>query len=409
MREALRLDADADLTFLWAEAEVPLDLQYALAKAGYRNLQKFTGIADDRSGVREALKQDFEVDPAVGGPAARVSAAAVIAAWESAKEFRSKEVQLRAEAKSLMVTRPATVQERTGMRRVVEKAHGSMPSRETPSPDYLSLKLEEVEQDEPTASPLDEVASIEDQETQSLQASLDQTGRVRITKTRNKGKLPSSTEEFRLKLRVEGNCWLMLAVKFGNRSWLQGCTPLHWSRYCDFFLGDRCFNMKVPRGDAMEPLHPPWSVLLSYEYECRKQIFKNIRAGVSTLVDGLESVVRDSEIKEVFFTSPIALSSRARGPAALGSSADEPPRKMAKKSNRSASASGKGSGGKGQGGKGTKGAKKANVVGNTPDGRQICFAYNTSDGCKDKDCQRVHVCRSRGCLGSHPLHECPKK
>ena len=44
------------------------------------------------------------------------------------------------------------------MLRAVETAYGSMPESETPSNDYLSLKAEETETNEPIASPLDEIA-----------------------------------------------------------------------------------------------------------------------------------------------------------------------------------------------------------------------------------------------------------
>jgi hypothetical protein len=73
-----------------------LALQYTLTRGGYKTVQRFTGLADDRAGLREALRQDFGVDPSANGATDRVKAASVIAAWESAKEFRSKEVQLRA-------------------------------------------------------------------------------------------------------------------------------------------------------------------------------------------------------------------------------------------------------------------------------------------------------------------------
>lgn len=68
--------------------------------------------------------------------------------------------------------------------------------------------LEEIERDEIAAHPLDEVTSKKDSQSLQLQSSLDQSGRVRITRQRQKGKLPSTTEELRLKLRIEANvCW----------------------------------------------------------------------------------------------------------------------------------------------------------------------------------------------------------
>jgi hypothetical protein len=38
-------------------------------------------------------------------------------------------------------------------------------------------------------------------------------------------------------------------------------------------------------------------------------------------------------------------------------------------------------------------------VSQTPDGRDICYAFN-AQGCAGK-CGRVHCCRVRGCFGKH--------
>ena len=42
----------------------------------------------------------------------------------------------------------------------------------------------------------------------------------------------------------------------------------------------------------------------------------------------------------------------------------------------------------------------------TPDGKQICFAYNNAEEKCTGNCDRAHVCRKR--LGSHPACICPK-
>ena len=63
-------------------------------------------------------------------------------------------------------------------------------------------------------------------------------------------------------------------------------------------------------------------------------------------------------------------------------------------------------------GSGKKGGKQKNpgkphILGHkkTPDGREICFAYNRAgEGCAGK-CGRVHVCTT--CLAPHPAHQCP--
>ena len=152
------------------------------------------------------------------------------------------------------------------MKKAVEAIYGKMAPKVTLDADYLSSKLEEVEQDEPRASSLDEVLSIEDCQALSLSSSLDTSGHVKITKTKVKGKLPNTTEGLRLKLRLEGNTWLMIASKCRHKHYLQGLEAKDWEEFTEYLLGDKVPNMEVTKADGSKlPLDPPFPVLLSYE------------------------------------------------------------------------------------------------------------------------------------------------
>ena len=210
---------------------------------------------------------------------------------------------------------------------------------------------------------------------------------------------PVNAEE----LRIEKNLWLLLSAKFRNRTWLQGMTPAVWEAHTDYLLGDKVNRLKVPKPGGvaeMVALQPSWTIILHYDFELRKAAFKRVRENNLTLADALAEVARDPELKEIHFTSPIALSGRAasRGSAAQ---ADDDRSSQGTKRKRPAA--------KGKGTKGTQGAKGQgkgkNLVANAPDGRQICFAYNSKDGCSDRSCARVHICRRRGCGQAHPLAE----
>ena len=45
------------------------------------------------------------------------------------------------------------------------------------------------------------------------------------------------------------------------------------------------------------------------------------------------------------------------------------------------------------------------LVSKTPDGRELCYAYNIKRGCQVKGCQRIHACRIKGCQGNHPAYQ----
>ena len=77
--------------------------------------------------------------------------------------------------------------ERLAMLRAVENSIGTLSEQDTPSTEYLALKVEECENGEISASSLDEVTSKAHKTTSSLQTSLDTAGHVRVVKNKTKG------------------------------------------------------------------------------------------------------------------------------------------------------------------------------------------------------------------------------
>jgi hypothetical protein len=412
-RTLIRERVESDLAFLWDDTKVDLTNQVALATAGYTSVRIFVGLADTKAELRTVLAADFQLDPAAVGalPATRLQVACLLAAWDAASQMCTRDSQLRTEAKTLGITKPVSVPERTAMRRVYEATFGRLPVAEQPSSTYLSMKQEEVETDDPVASPLDEVSSPEDTSLEAVSSSLDTSGRVMVTKKRAKGTLPTGPEQFRMRLRIEANCWIYLSGKFTSKQWLQDQTPQLWQRYTDYFLGARCNGMEI--SDALGnkvPLRPPWTVVLAYEYACRKWSFERVREDFVQLSVALMDSIKNSELKECNFTSPIALMSKGGNKTTFSDDIgfDPPPGKFARLG-RGRGRDGRGRGrGRGREGRGRatsaegKAAGKGSLVSKTPDGREICFKYSSPEGCSDANCARVHCCRVRGCNAPHP-------
>ena len=105
----------SDLLHIFQECGVPLGLQYRLGQH-FKNVKHFGACADDRAQVRQALKDDHSLEPTDQGKRAAVSA--VISAWESCREYNSKENELKTEARVLGATRPVTQMERQAMRSI---------------------------------------------------------------------------------------------------------------------------------------------------------------------------------------------------------------------------------------------------------------------------------------------------
>ena len=292
------------------------------------------------------------------------------------------------------------------MKKAVEALYGLIPSYELPSSSYVSMKLEELENNEPTASPMDEITSATDVDLAIVTANLDLSGKIQVLRKKSKSSLPTNPEQFRLRLRVEKNLWLFMQAKFGPKSWLQGLEPKHFEAWTDYFLGRRVMLLEVHDADGnKKSLDPPWQIILAYELECRKNAFANVNENGTSLADSMTAAMQNSELKELCFTCPLAVSfasgtKRAKQTPGEWGSAKWRKTGEAKEPSKT---KGKGKGGKGKGGKGAKG-KNTGLLFNSPDGKPICFAYNAGN-CTDPSCTRLHVCRKKGCLATHTLKD----
>ena len=401
-RNYLQTEVDADLVFVWDEAGVSLQNQYVVAQ-NYKTIRKFAAIGDTRAEARAAFQADIPIDPAAGA-AQRAELACLVTAWQVASEMTDKEIQSRAEARNLGIPRQVTFTDRNALVSAFERVHGRLDDRDTPSADYLSQKVEEVEQGELLASQLDEIGSKDEALTLSIQSSVDSAGRLRITRERKKSKLPTNSEELRAKLKLESNAFVMLGAKFRNRAWFQGLVPNDYIKYVDWLLGEKVFGLQVPRAAAegTRPLNPPWSILLRFEQQVRKEAYKQAIRQNRSIHDTLPEAMSNAELKEVHFVSPVALSlsgQEVSDQKATVPGADDQawvPNKFAKKGKDK---------GKGKGKMGRFDKRYGYLHSTTPDGRQICYAYQEAK-CKGS-CGRVHACQI--CLKGHPLKDCKFK
>ena len=401
-REAIN-KADSDLQFVLGEAGLSLDTQWAVVQR-HSTLRRFQAIADSRAEARASGKADFGLPD--DNPEGRQQIAGIVAAWELAKDLIAKETETHAEAKVLGQPRILQVTERQAMLKAVIAVYGQLGESETPSAEYLALKSEECEANEPQASTLDAISSKKTALTTSIQSTLDASGRIHITQQKSKAELPATTEAYRKVMRVEAYAWLCMSARFKSKQWLQGLKLSDFDTFVGYILGERVAQLSVPTTHLPDvpALTPPWDVVLAYEHRLRKEAFRLVNEEDQTLAAALATVVSSAELKETYFTTPLALSVLER------------PRKWHKgfgKDGKSGKG-GKGSRGKGKEGKGKDGKGKSDpalkglqLVWRTPEGRDICFAFN-SQGCDGK-CGRLHVCRVKGCYQDHAAKDHKQK
>ena len=244
---------------------------------------------------------------------------------------------------------------------------------------------------------------------------------MKITKTKVKGKLPTTTEGLRQKLRLEGNTWLVIASECRHKHYLQGLEAKDWEEFTEYLLGDKVLNIEVTRADGSKmPLDPPSPVRLSYEHALRKEAFRRAveeecQVAPRTFKRALKEVVRDSEIKDLYFTSSLTLSTKRPHDQASGSHAQSgagSSPKVQRHDQQVGRGKGRGKGGRGKG-RGAAGAEPApnetpiqngkhTLLRQTPDGKMICFQFN-NNSCKSKKCKFLHICRIKGCGLERPM------
>ena len=81
----------------------------------------------------------------------------------------------------------------------------------------------------------------------------------------------------------------------------------HFQRYVEYILGDRVNSIKVPVDNQQLALKPSWALVLQYEHRLRREACKLVNRGEQTLGDALLKVIKDPDLKEAFFTTPLAL------------------------------------------------------------------------------------------------------
>eukprot|EP00435_Cladocopium_sp_Y103_P075683 s103_g62.t1 len=192
-----------------------------------------------------------------------------------------------------------------------------------------------------------------------------------------------------------------MAARYRSKAWLHGLTAEPFHRFVDFILGEKVLNIQVPtlQGDGQQKVKPDWSIVLSFEHKLRKEAMKLVTRDGLSLADSLGRVIRDAELKETYFTTPVALRA-AISSQSEGFQQSKFQRFNSKGSKKSAPSKGKGKSSKGKGKEIRKELLGLQLAWRTPDNRELCFGYNTGS-CSGK-CDRVHQCRVKGCYGDHP-------
>ena len=391
-------ELDAELRFVLSEREVPADLQAMLAAEGYRTLGLFASMSDTKGELRLALQvAPFSLNPAAAGitdadaRSRRVNLARLVDAWSSAvhrvTEVEKRQAADRSEGAATTVPRSQLI----ALRIRYEDEAGRVDDRIFPSAALVEHRLDEVSEGMFEAEALSRIATVTNSEEDTFGAALDKDGAIRIRKQVKTLPLPADPEQLRGRLRTLGLSYCIAALKHINCRGLAGMKVGVFLDHADYILGADVHGMKIGATDRSVP----WTVTLTYEHEVRKLAAKLVNYSGRSMKDALEEARKSTECKERVFTSPLAMC------IATGVSAAAPPQATASKGRGEPPRMGGGTPRKEH--KDKKQRRFKHIK--TPEGRAICFRFQSKGGCKNQKCRFVHCCAD--CLSTdHSADSC---
>ena len=278
-------------------------MQARLAMAGVKSLSRYAALADSRQTMREFCRNTLRLDPAAGP----VDIAAIIDSWEASRTRMEARHKAEAEASTLGMPMAVNRTEAQDLKRKFEQIHYAIDDKATPANSTLELVFDQVEHGEWRALLLVQFLSREDSEVEPFGAIIDKTGSVKIKKGFAETSEPKSPEELRARLKIVAHTYIMAAMKYPQKAILQAVQPHHFQRYADYLMGDQVMGLKSRDPDGAVVSSPPFSYVLAYDHQMRKEMVKQMNEG-EDLVAALERARKDVNIKERYFITPASMS-----------------------------------------------------------------------------------------------------
>lgn len=413
-------DADAailaklspDLRFVFCEREVPVTVQVAISAAGLRTLGLFVSFVDSKAGLRTAMASQFNLDPAeVGLPAdekreRQITLAKLVDSWDAASKRRESIDQVQADQKASRLPITLSRSQHVTLRQRYEQEFGRTQDRSWPCQHLIEKRFEEVEEGEAKADPLSDVASAEEVAEDVIGAVMDKDGAIRMKKVARTVPLPACSESLRTRLRILGITYQLAAYKHSSRLWLSTTSPDIWRDHVDFVLADEIYGFSIHAAGFTVTV--PWDVVLSYEFQIRKQACRLVMFDNLDIASALLKARKDTEVKEKYFSTPVSLYASVAGKRKADNNVNAGPSVRNADWNKKFKGDGKGRGKAQKGGPKKKGkgkGKKSFPKTKTPDGRLICYKFQDGNCPNPAKCMYVHICAN--CLGDHPMTSCP--
>ena len=408
MRSYIQGHCQADLSFLFTDIKLALDVQYNLVKNGISTIGRMATTEDNAEDFKKAIAEAANIDIR-GGLASKIALSDLKQIWKSSQERHSAEMQAHAAhaASSGSIPMPVPLRDYAAMEWAHRQAYGDTNENEAPGKPLVDLLTEQVVHNDLKALPLTLMASAADGEEEVLAADFDLAGALRGHRRKVKViGLPVNTEALRTRFKRLENAMLYLQLKHNSKAWLQDFSKGDLAHTnMDYLLGDKVYHLKSLKGGTV-----PWQVVIDYDMAMRKKVAELVKWKSMGFKQAMLAAMADTELRQMCFIEELAVKRGKPEPKPKIKPQpktkpwwEKQPLKVKDDTTK-------------KGGKGHKRGKAAGkgktlgglpVVRETPDRRLICFKYNHSEEC-DGQCGMVRCYRVQGCLSTeHPLVQHP--
>ena len=375
--------------------------QAKLAQAGVLALSRFGSLADNKAEIRTFCQDAMGLHRVNDA----VEIAGVVDAWSAAQT--RMEARHKAEAEADLSGMPTTLNkiEVQDLRAKFEALHYTLDEKAVPANSTLEMVCDQVETGEWKVMTLAQIQSREDTETDLIGCVVDKAGVIKIRRGYKEGIKPATPEQLRQRIKLLGHTFIFAKIKYPHKAALRDLEPLHFTKLADYLLGEHIMGLEAKDAKGEVVSKPTFELVLSYEHQIRRNAVKLMNRG-KAMDEALGESMTDLIVKERYFLTPnsaSALVAREELPRGWSRSPHRPWQPPWERPWDAPKGKGKGKSKKGKAGdKGYQGS----LHHRTPDGRQICYAWNSASQRCRFSCGRVHVCQK--CLGKHPLHACPE-
>ena len=383
---------------------VDATMQAALFDAGVPSIAMLSAVATDRDSLLEVARSELGVD--IGArPRDAIKFAALYLSWQSAVKRRVAMDELDADATAHKQPKSVPKVEMQLYRAEFEKRFFRLKDAECPGKPSFEDVCEQLDNGEFRPMALRHFGSrMEEDDAETGSLHLGKAGQVKIKKARVETANPANMEEFRAKVNLMINHLIFARFRYPHKASLDELTPFTAIEYLNYICSKNVAQLESLVVDDVALHRPSLKLIMSYEVQMRKEAVEQVNKG-DTWVVALKSVVKNADIRERYFSTPLPVTSAMQS---IKEDSWNRQRKWQERQHPYAEQQKGKIKSKTKGKKGAKGKSKGKgsqqLYASTPDGRQLCFAWNNkAEGCAGS-CGRVHACRV--CLDpGHPMHE----